>query len=222
MRKLTVHFAFVALLVTVSSCLQAQKPAFYDEIAAFKKQDSITPPPQGAILFVGSSSFRFWENLASSFPDRVVINRGFGGSSLPDVTHYAGDIIFPYQPKQIVIYCGDNDLAASDTVTAKIVYDRFIQLYTAIRSRMAQVPVLYVSIKPSPSRERLMPRMVEANRMIERFLHGQPHAAFVDVYHLMLTPEGRPIAELFREDKLHMNPKGYLIWQKAILPYLVK
>jgi lysophospholipase L1-like esterase len=221
MRKILVYLALVAMTLPVTFRLHAQQPAFYDEIAAFKKQDSIAPPPQGAILFVGSSSFRFWQDLAASFPHHKVINRGFGGSSLPDVIRYAGDIIFPYQPRQIVIYCGDNDLAASDTVTAKLVYDRFARLYTLIRSRMKEVDILYVSIKPSPSRERLMPKMEEANHLIADFLHGQAHAAFVDVYHLMLTPEGHPIDDLFRADKLHMTAKGYIIWQKAILPYLV-
>jgi lysophospholipase L1-like esterase len=221
MTKILVYLAVATMTLPVAGRLQAQQPAFYDEIAVFKKQDSITPPPQGAILFVGSSSFRFWQDLAASFPHHKVINRGFGGSSLPDVTHYAGDIIFPYQPRQIVIYCGDNDLAASDTVTAKLVYDRFVQLYTTIRSRMKEVEILFVSIKPSPSRERLMPKMEEANRLIGDFLHTQAHAAFVDVYHLMLTSEGHPIGDLFREDKLHMTAKGYVIWQKAILPYLI-
>src|SRR5579859_458301 len=123
----------------------AQDAPFRDEIAAFKHQDSIYPVKPGAILFVGSSSFRFWENLQSYFPEHKVINRGFGGSTLPDVIRYANDIIFPYRPGQIVIYCGDNDLAASDTVTAAMVYERFVQLYRAIRSRMKTVAIVYVS-----------------------------------------------------------------------------
>ena len=222
MKRILAYLTIAILLLPAASCLQAQQPAFYNEIAAFKKQDSIAPPPAGAIVFAGSSSFALWKNLSSYFPHYTVINRGFGGSSLPDVTRYAGDIIFAYRPRQVVIYCGDNDLAASDAVTSRMVYDRFIQLYTTIRSGLKEVEILYVSIKPSPSRERLMARMEEANRMIADFLHTQAHAAFVDVYHLMLTPEGRPIEGLFGPDKLHMNEKGYLIWQKAILPYLVK
>ncbi|MBL7727787.1 MAG: hypothetical protein JNM68_08880, partial [Dinghuibacter sp.] len=82
------------------------------DIRAFKKQDSLTPPPANAILFVGSSSFTNWTNVHEYFPGKTIINRGFGGSSLTDLIRYAGDVIVPYNPKQIVIYCGENDFAA--------------------------------------------------------------------------------------------------------------
>lgn len=218
MRKIAV---FLCFLLSAGTHLFAQAP-FADEIAAFKKQDSIQPPPRGAILFVGSSSFRKWTNVQECFPEYPIINRGFGGSTFPDLMRYTGDIIFPYQPRQIVIYCGDNDLASSDAVTPLVVYNRFLQLYQAIRSRMMKVDILYVSIKPSPSREKLMPLMEQANQLIGNFLHMQSHAAFADVYHPMLNAEGRPMDDLFLDDKLHMNPKGYAIWQKVIQPYLTR
>lgn len=223
MNKIFFRLALVCLLSGQVGYGYAQPSPFADEIAAFKKQDSLTPPPANAILFVGSSSFRIWTNVQQDFPGYTIINRGFGGSTFPYVIRYAPDIIFPYHPKQIVVYCGDNDLAASDTVTAQVVYRRFHELYSAIRAHLGKkVDVLFVSIKPSPSRLNLMPRMAEANQLISDFLHKQSHAAFVDVYHLMLTSDGQPIDELFRGDKLHMNAKGYAIWQKAILPYLDK
>jgi len=202
--------------------LAPDKPPFWNEIAEFKKKDSIQHPPAGAILFVGSSSFRKWTNIQADFPGYTIINRGFGGSSFPDVIRYAGEIIYPYHPKQVVIYCGDNDLAGPENVTAKKVYKRFMKLYEGIRKHLQSVDIVYVSIKPSPSREKLMPRMEEANDLIHDFMAKHSHASFVDVYHLMLTPQGRPMEELFAGDKLHMNDKGYRIWQKAILPYLDK
>ncbi|MHA4809448.1 GDSL-type esterase/lipase family protein [Flavitalea flava] len=226
MKKARFLLVLTALVITssyISTCYaQTQQPPFWDEIAAFKHQDSIQPPPANPILFVGSSSFRFWKTVGEAFPGYPIINRGFGGSSFPQVIQYAPDIIFPYNPKQIVIYCGDNDLAGSDTVTGEVVYNRFVELYQTIRSKLKKADILYVSIKPSPSRAKLMPRMEDANSRISSFLKKQKHAAFVDVYHLMLTPEGQPIDDLFIGDKLHMNPKGYAIWQKAIQPYLLK
>jgi lysophospholipase L1-like esterase len=103
-----------------------------------------------------------------------------------------------------------------------MVYNRFVHLYELIRSRLKSVDILYVSIKPSPSRQKLMPRMEAANDMIRNFMAKYSHAAFVDVYHPMLTPQGQPIDSLFVSDKLHMNDKGYKIWQQTLLPYLDK
>ena len=212
------------LLQFVGSSLIAQEthPPFWDEIQAFKKEDSISPPAKNAILFIGSSSFNFWKSVQKDFPGYRIINRGFGGSSLPDVIRYQDDIIFPYRPKQIVMYCGENDLASSDTVTAETVTARFKQLFNSIRQKLPKVPIVYVSIKPSPSRQHLMPKMVQANKMIKLFLQKQRNTSFIDVYNKMLNVDGTPKGELFIEDKLHMNAKGYAIWQKSIKPYLLK
>jgi len=215
-------FVFSLLYMVFAVDSFAQQAPFYDEIQVFKKQDSLKSPPQHAILFVGSSSFHFWTDVQDYFPGYTIINRGFGGSSLPDVIYYASDIIFPYHPKQIVIYCGENDLAASDAVTEDTVFDRFKILFELIRSKMKDVPIVYVSIKPSPSRAQLRPKMEKANGMIKAYLTQQKNARFVDVYHPMLNGDDRPMPEIFREDSLHMNAKGYAIWQKAIQPYLLK
>jgi|SRR5580704_7381080 lysophospholipase L1-like esterase len=208
------------LIVTTITVAKAQP--FIDEIRAFEKQDSISPPPQQAILFIGSSSFRIWTDVQSYFPGHQIINRGFGGSSFPDLIRYADDIVFPYHPKQVVIYCGDNDLASSDRVTAKMVFQRFRKLFLLIRKKIRNENIVFVSIKPSPSRERLMPKMDESNTMIKEFLEAQKNTSFIDVYHPMLDGNGKPIGEIFTDDKLHMNKKGYSIWQKAIEPFLLK
>ena len=213
---------FFLLAICISFSLQAQKLPFQGEIAAFRKTDSTNPPPAHPIVFTGSSSFRKWTGVREAFPGYPIINRGFGGSTIPDVIRYANDVIFKYKPRQVVIYCGDNDLASSDTVTAQVVFRRFKELFHLIRTRLKRADILYVSIKPSPSREKLMPRMEETNRLISGFLRGQKHAAFVDVYHPMLAPDGKPVEDIFENDKLHMNARGYAIWQKIILPHLDK
>jgi lysophospholipase L1-like esterase len=195
---------------------------FAEDIGAFKKRDSVSFPPGNAILFVGSSSFTKWTNVQDYFPAYKIINRGFGGSSLTDVIRYAGDIIFPYQPKQIVIYCGENDLAASDTITSQIVFNRFVQLFEIIRRKLPEVPVTFISLKPSPSRWNLRDKMIDANKRIKQFLKKKNATVFIDVYHHMLDAGGNPIKEIFLDDHLHMNEKGYKIWQELIEPYLLK
>lgn len=210
----------LCLLLLSATGLQAQP--FMNEIQDFKKKDSLNPPPKNAILFIGSSSFRKWTDAEKVFAAYPVINRGFGGSSLPDVIRYADDIILPYQPRQIFIYCGDNDLASSDMVTADTVVQRFRQLFQLIRSRMKKVPIAFVSIKPSPSRKIIMPKMVAANNAIRKFLRKQKNTKFVDVYHAMLLPSGYPDGSLFESDSLHMLPTGYAIWKEKIEPVLIK
>ena len=212
----------LAVFLFLLGFVKAQNAPFYSEIEHFKKQDSIQFPPKHAILFLGSSSFRKWEDVQKYFPGYTIINRGFGGSTIPDAMRYLNEIVFPYEPKQVVIYEGDNDLASSDKITADSVLNRFEKLFSLIRKHLPNTAIAFVSIKPSPSREKLMPEMQEANSMIKTFLSHQKNAAFIDVYHVMLNKDGTPDKSLFIEDELHMNDKGYHIWQRIIKPYLLK
>jgi len=208
------------LIMSIGCILTVTAQPFKEDIQNFKKLDSINPPLQHAILFVGSSSFTKWKDVQDYFPGYTIINRGFGGSSLPDVIRYANDIIIPYHPKQVVIYCGDNDLAASDTVTAETVVSRFKNLFFLIRRKLPNENIAFVSIKPSPSRARLMAKGETANNKIKNFLAAQKNTSFIDVYHLMIEKNGKPIPAIFLQDSLHMNEKGYAIWKKAIEPHL--
>jgi lysophospholipase L1-like esterase len=215
-------FKILALTFGIFFTGQSFAQPFAAEIQQFKNQDIANPPPSNAILFVGSSSFQKWKDVSSYFPGYTIINRGFGGSSLLDVIRYTPDIILPYHPKQIVIYCGDNDLASSDSVSADTVFERFKTLFELIRTNMPGENIVYISIKPSPSRARLREKMEKTNLLIQTYLSVNSRAAFVDVYHKMLNADGSIMSDIFLEDQLHMNPKGYAIWKKAIEPYLIK
>jgi lysophospholipase L1-like esterase len=221
MKKLISVTLFFCLFIGVTTA-QQQRPAFWDDIQAFKKLDSSHFPGTNKILFVGSSSFTRWTDVQSYFPSYPIINRGFGGSTLLDQIRYVKDVVYPYKPKQIVIYCGENDLASSDTLSAKTVYSRFVQFYNLIRSKFPTVPLAYISMKPSPSRQLLMPKMREGNDLIRSFLKSKKQTAFIDVYKDMIDDEGKPIGTLFGDDNLHMNKRGYEIWKKEIEPYLKK
>lgn len=201
---------------------QENQPPFYHDIQVFKKQDSAGFPPKNAILFIGSSSFTLWKDVEQYFPGHTIINRGFGGSTLQDQLLYINDIVLPYHPKQVVVYCGENDLASSDTVTAQMVFTRFRLLFNRIRAELPGVHIVYVSMKPSPSRQLLLVRMRDGNALIRGFLKKRKHTGYVDVYGEMIDDEGRPVADLFLDDQLHMNKKGYAIWQKLIEPHLLK
>lgn len=213
---------FFFLIVALFSAQLVFAQPFANEIAAFRKQDSIAMPPKKAILLVGSSSFRLWDNWQDYFPGRKMINRGFGGSSLPDVIRYADDVIFKYRPKQIIIYCGENDFAASDTVSVPTVVERFKTLFGMIRAKYKRVPVAFVSMKPSPSRQKFLTKYLAANAAIKDFLTAQKRTAYIDVYTPMLQPDGNVMTDIFKADNLHMNAKGYAIWKQVMEPYLLQ
>jgi lysophospholipase L1-like esterase len=213
------------LVLLLSFCLGSAiaqtAPPFRKEIDAFKKKDSAQMPAPNSILFVGSSSFTKWTDVQDYFPGYPILNRGFGGSSLPDLIRYADEVIYPYKPKQIVIYCGENDIAASDTVTAQLVLQRFKQLFGMIRANLGKIPVAFISIKPSPSRWKFEPVIVEANKLIKTFLKKQSKTKFINVHKAMLNPDGSVMEDIFIADQLHMNAKGYKIWQPIITADLV-
>jgi lysophospholipase L1-like esterase len=119
------------------------------------------------------------------------------------------------------MYCGENDFAAHDTVSVQTVVGRFKQLFGVTRQRLGNISFVYVSMKPSPSRKHLMPKFAKANAEIRSFLKKYRNTAFVDVYQSMLKPDGSPMTDIFLEDNLHMNAKGYAIWQKLLAPYLL-
>ncbi len=217
-------FVFVLFLGILTATAQTTSTIpFQEEIDVFIKNDSIQMPATNSILFVGSSSFNYWKDISNYFPGYAIINRGFGGSSLTDIIHFNQETILKYKPKQIYIYCGENDIAASDTITPQIVFERFKILYTIIRNRLGnKIPIMYVSIKPSVARWNMEDKFVAANSLIRNFINKQKQTQFLDVHSAMLDTNGEVYEDIFIADKLHMNAKGYAIWQKIIAPTLVK
>ena len=221
MKRFLVAFLFLFANLPSALAQVAEDLPFAREINEFKRQDSLQFPKPNSIVFVGSSSFNFWKTLRQDFPGYPVINRGFGGSELVHAIQYADQIILPYKPKQVVIYSGENDLAVGK-VPADSVKKRFVRLFNLLRAKFRTVNILYVSIKPSPSRQHLMPEMVKANALIFDFLKKQKRATFINIFPLMLDAQGNPRKELFVDDMLHMNASGYAIWIKEIKPHLKK
>jgi lysophospholipase L1-like esterase len=182
------------------------------EIKAFEASDRTNPPPRHAILFIGSSSIRLWKTLAKDFPGEPVINRGFGGSCIADSTAFAGRIIFPYEPRTIVFYAGDNDLAQGRTpeqVAAD--YQAFVQ---TVHARLPDTRIAFISIKPSPLRWGLRDKIESANRQIAA-MKGEG-LVFIDGYQAMLGADGQPRREMFRPDRLHLSENGYALWARLV------
>lgn len=213
---------FITSQLTVAQEASNSMP-FQNEIDAFVKADSIAMPAKESILFVGSSSFRMWTDIHNYFPGYPILNRGFGGSSLTDMIHYANETIIKYKPKKIYIYCGENDIASSDTVKPALVLARFKQLLQIIRKQLnPNTPVVFVSLKASIARWSMEDRIVASNKLIKEFIATQKYIKFLDVHTAMLDKDGKVLNDIFIEDNLHMNAKGYAIWQKIIAPTLAQ
>ena len=196
---------------------QVSSPAWETDMQRFEAADAQSPPPRGGVLFIGSSSIRFWDTLAQDFPGVPVINRGFGGSELRDSTWYADRIILPYAPRQILIYAGDNDLNAGRT--PQQLRADFIAFVERVRRDLPKAKIAYISNKPSPSRAQLLPVQRAANTLIAAEAK-RLGVDYIDIFTPMLDASGQPDESLFIEDRLHMNRAGYVIWQRAIAPYL--
>ena len=196
---------------------QVSSPAWEADMQRFEAADAQSPPPRGGVLFIGSSSIRFWDTLAQDFPGVPVINRGFGGSELRDSTWYADRIIVPYAPRQILIYAGDNDLNAGRT--PQQLRADFIAFVERVRRDLPKAKIAYISNKTSPSRAQLLPVQRVANTLIAAEAK-RLGVDYIDIFTPMLDASGQPDESLFIEDRLHMNRAGYVIWQRAIAPYL--
>ena len=205
---------------TSNTSVQTAPPPFARDIAVFKDLDKKNPPARGQILFIGSSSFTRWTDVSSYFPDYKILNRAFGGSTLPDVIRYVNDMVFPYQPGRVVIYCGENDIASDSKLPAYVVAERFKTLFHLIRQKLPTVPIAYVSMKPSPSRWHMRAKFIAANRWIAEFMSHEESASFINVWDAMLDANGLPKAGIYVGDQLHMNAAGYRIWQPIIERYL--
>ena len=221
------NFARLSAVLLLGACVPAQAPApqaapsvsqWETEIQAFERADRERRAQTGGVVFTGSSSIRLWETLADDFPDARVLNRGFGGSQLEDVLRYADRVVVPYRPRVVFVYGGDNDLASGKS-PERVLAD-YQQLVQRIRQRLPETRIGFISIKPSPSRWHLAPAVRAANELVREYSANDPRLFYVDVFTPMLGPDGKPREDLFLDDMLHMNQKGYAIWRAAVAPHL--
>lgn len=187
---------------------------FFEEFRALAKAEARMPPPRDAVLFYGSSSIRLWQSLAEDFPGRAVVNHGFGGSTLADCVDEMERLVFPVQPRAVVLYAGENDL--DQGAAAERIEDLFRDFAERLDDRLGLIPLVFISIKPSPSRAWAFPQVRRANNLIRDALSDWPNARFLDVFPLMLDAAGKVRHELFTEDWLHLSRAGYLMWAAQV------
>lgn len=190
------------------------------EMVAFDALDATNPPPKRPIVFTGSSSFRMWKELPEDYPGMRVLNRGFGGSHLSDVAEHFERVILRYGPRQVVLYCGGNDLAAKKPV--ETVVSDLKAVVERIHRELPETQVAFVSIALNPARWEQRDKVVAANAAIAAYMSADPRRRYVDVTTAMLGPDGMPKEGIFQKDRLHMNRQGYELWKPIIGSVLVR
>lgn len=219
MKKQTVTFFLFVLSFAVHFSLVAQDPfRFRDEVAALTKIDFSADSAQNTILFTGSSSMRLWKDCQSYFPERKIINTGFGGSHMSDLLFYADSLIFRFTPAQIFIYEGDNDIADNENPDSILAEAKL--LAKKIKDRLPNTEIIFISPKPSISRWHLRNEYERFNLLLEQLASETGHVRFLNVWPVMLDSSMNLKKELFLEDGLHMNKSGYVLWAGEIRKFI--
>lgn len=218
-------FAFIALLLTAcqtgqktNTASQAPSTRFESEIKNFEAADKKNGYLKNSIVFTGSSSIRMWSTLAEDMAGFRVVNRGFGGATIPEVLQYADRYLFQHEPQVIVFYCGENDI--SEGASPKTVYGNFKSFVELVAKKSPKTKIIYISMKPSPARWHLWEKYKTGDEMIKQFIDQNDQLEFMDSSISMLDESGQPDKTIFIMDRLHMNKKGYIGWTKQLLPIL--
>lgn len=214
MIRLLLVFVFCAPLYLV-----AQDPLRFEQEVKKFKNTAENYPQANRIVFTGSSSIRLWVDFKDYFPNHNVINTGFGGSETSDLIYFKDLLIGQFKPKQVFIYEGDNDINSGKPG---------IEILSDITSLVKDLldegteSVVLISPKPSIARWHLNEEYLKINTSLEALAMLSSKVHFVDVWKPMLNVDGSLKEDLFIEDGLHMNKKGYDIWIKEIEPLLIK
>ena len=216
MQRIISILAFVSLMLNagISRAAASSFDKWERDIQKFEEADKKEMPVKGGNLFVGSSSIRLWTNLADAFPKKKIVQRGFGGSTMADLLHFADRIVLPYEPKQVFVYEGDNDLAAGkDPGTVAAEFREFVR---KVHTKNPKTQVWFIAVKPSPSRAKVEAKQRQLNAEIEWWTRAHKRVGYIDVFTPMMGADGKARLELFVKDNLHLNETGYALWEKII------
>lgn len=224
--RLVFATAFAALVALDDSSAESLRGytsdpnRFENEIIAFEIQDRTNPPPQNAVLCVGSSSMRGWHPwLADDLAPLTVIPRGFGGSTMNDLLHFADRVILPYRPRAILLYEGDND--AAESVSPAIIHAAFTTLTARVHRDLPDTRFYVIPAKPSIARWNLWPAIQEANNLLRETCAQDERMTYIDTASAMLLEDGTVDGLLFIPDQLHLNRQGYLLWREVVRAVLI-
>ncbi len=211
-------FAFLFIGIPQKGKTQEVSGKFQEEVQQIVQKNPVPKHDRPIYLFTGSSSVRMWKDLATYFPETEIINTGFGGSQTFELLHYTQELILQYRPEKIFIYEGDNDIAAGKSPLAILKTTK--KLITKILNTLPEARIILISPKPSPARWSLKQEYQDLNRLLEIYCQKQEQVFFANVWDIMLDDNGKPKQDIFIEDGLHMNAKGYDLWAEVLRDYI--
>jgi hypothetical protein len=198
----------------------APNSRFASEIEAFLKEDRINPPPQQAILFIGSSIFRLWTHLTEQMAPLPVFNRAFGGSWTADILQLMDKVVLPYQPRIIVYYCGSNDINGSEKPVP--IFLRVKQFCDRVQEKLPDTRIYYVSINRAPQKRDRWDIVDSTNALVKEYCSKGKNLAFIDVNPVLFDEENRPRMEFYQSDQLHLTDQAYERFAAVIRPIIEK
>lgn len=195
----------------------SEDPLVWDkDIVAFEAAAEVAPPPENAVVFVGSSSIRLWDSLVEDMAPIPVIQRGFGGAKLNDLVHYAERLVNVYQPAAVVVFAGSNDITPVSVKTPKQLLASYQEFIAIVRAHHAKLPVYYIAITPSPRRWQVWPNARAVNVAIEEYCNSSPGLFFIDTGQALMNAQGEPEKENYMFDGQHLSEQGYSVWASII------
>jgi lysophospholipase L1-like esterase len=209
----------LVLLLLVSSSVMGQY-AFENEIRNFEKQDSISMPAKGQILFIGSSSFRIWKTFSTDLAGISAINRGFGGSTMTDALYYFDRMVVKYAPSTVVVYEGDNDLAKGKSIEE--LAKEYEDFSNRLKKALPKTKLVYLAVRPSLSRIAIVDKQKQFNLWLENYCKSQKGRFYLDMHSPFYLPDGTLMPDIFVADRLHLNEKGYKIFSAKIREFILK
>jgi len=206
-------------LCFISSPLWAQQ-TFEKEIRNYEKQDSISMPAKGQILFIGSSSFRIWKTFATDLAGIAAINRGFGGSTMTDALYYFDRMVVKYEPSTVVVYEGDNDLNKGKSL--EDLAKEYEDFSNRLKKALPKTKLVYLAVRPSLSRIAIVDKQKQFNSWLADYCKSQKGRFFLDMHSPFYLPDGTVMPDIFVADRLHLNEKGYLIFSSKIREFILE
>lgn len=227
MKALFRSFVLLMLGLTAASAAEevlsdkssmAKIMGLYQKVLAGAQQ---SPPAPGSVICIGSSHMQFWKSVPADLAPLTVRNFGVGGSRMSHAAElFVDHLVIPFKPRAVILYEGSNDINAG--TKPEEVLANFQKLHRKLHAALPEARLYVLSVVPSPGKRfEKIADLRKANALIAQECASQPWMKFIDITEPLIGADGKPRAELFIPEDIHMLPAGYAVWKSVIAPVVV-